>query len=291
MKVNIKHILFMVPLFVLGCNKTYEEPDFELSAPEYTIDTSTKAGQRAMDFYNRTKTFLLYKNLQDRDFGWNFHMVNIYDAKIKHIKDDEIESVLDFVDQKLFAYYGDPFMTSFFPYRIILAEEVLMGTAKQNYTESEVSILLSNLNKAFTSQTAAQQLTYVRGMHNVFLNFAAKKVERNLPEFYEISDYAYSIASTSTSKPDPKELGFWTMPVKSGQTISPTRTNDMIDWVKAIAKYTPAEMQQQFFYNKKTPAGTTVRVKSEAMEKKYNVLQNELKNKYKTDLHELEPFF
>jgi hypothetical protein len=61
--------------------------------------------------------------------------------------------------------------------------------------------------------------------------------------------------------------------------------------VKAVARYTPQEMQDQFFYMKRNPTGTTVRVKSEAMEKKYNILQTELKNKYKTDLHKLEPFF
>src|SRR5690606_9848391 len=151
-------------------------------------------------------------------------------------------------------------------------------------------ILLSNLNKSFVDLPADQQLVYIRGMHNVFLNFAGKKLERSLPEFFELTDYDYSISSTAPDKLNPKELGVWSMRTSSGQSLPPTRINDMIEWVKTLAKYTPEEIQEQFYYLKTTPSGQ-VRTKSAAMVEKYTILQNELKNKYKTDLHNLEPIF
>ncbi len=291
MKLNFNYFLLLIPILLFGCNKKYAEPDFQLSEPEYSIDISTNAGKRAMDYYNRTKTFILYKDVQERDFGWNFFEVKILAPTIVEIKDNELDAVLDFLDANLFSYYADEYMLELFPYRIPIADSIYVGKTLYNYTEGEASILLSNLSKKFAELPSAQQKTYLVGMHNVFLNLAAKKLERKVPaEFFELSDYNFTTPSTSTTKPNPKELGFWSMPVKSGQTVSPTRINDMIEWVKTIAKYSPEDIEKQFYYTKQTPTGPQ-QVLSQAMVDKYNFLQNHLKNQYKTDLHKLAPIF
>lgn len=286
MKLNF-YLLLLIPFLLVGCNKKYAEPGFSLSEPEYSIDESTNAGRRAMDYYNRTKTFILYKDLKDRDFGWNFNVINILDPTIVEIKENELDAVLDFLDENLFGYYADEYMLELFPYRIPIADSIYAGKTFYNYTESEASILLSNLSEKFVKLPSAQHKTYIAGMHNVFLNLAAKKLERKVPaEFFALSDYNFTTPSTSTTKPNPKELGFWSMPVKSGQTVSPTRINDMIEWVKTIAKYTPEEIEKQFYYTKQTPSGPA-QVQSKAMVDKYNFLQKILKERYKTDLHKL----
>lgn len=283
-------LLLILPLW-WGCNKKYIEPVFELSEPEYQIDASTPAGQRALDYYERTGTFILYEGLQPRDFGWDFNVIMVMGPEIQEIPTTELESVLDFLDAHLFSYYSDAFMRDLFPYRIPLAEAVTVGTTRYNFTETVPSILLSNLNQSFAEQTFAQNLVYIRGMHNVFLNAAAKKLELKMEEaYFELSDYNFTIASTATDKPDPKSLGFWTMPTRSGQTTSPTRINDMIDWVKNMAKYTEEEMEQQLYYNRSTPNGTE-RVKSAVMEAKYQYLKAYLDQRYQTDLHKLKPIF
>lgn len=279
------------PLIFLGCNKSYDEPVFKLSEPEYTIDTSTPAGMRAMDYYERTNTIILYKGLNARDFAWNFNVINIINPVIEEIKEDEVEAVLDFLDAHLFSYYSDAYMATFFPYRIPLAESVRVNTTLYNYTESEASILLSNLNKEFALLPEANQLTYIRGMHNVFLNLAAKKLERKLDEeFFRLSDYNFTIPSNSPDRPAPKSLGFWSMPTRSGNVNAPTRINDVIEWVKTIAKYTPEEIEQQFYYTEIGPNGP-VQVKSPIMEAKYRYITEFLTTNYQTDLHQLALIF
>lgn len=285
-----KYYLLLISIMAWGCAKKYVEPVYQPSKPEYHINVSSPAGQRVQNFFDRTRTYLLYENLHERDFGWNFNVSSIYNPTIIHIPAKDMDAVLDFLETNLFSYYGDAYMARFFPYRIPLAESVTVGATKYSFTETEASILLSNLNLNFINQPPAAQKSYITSMHNAFLSFASKQLERNLPKFYTVSNYDYSIVSTATNKPNPKELGFWTMPVKSGQTVAPTRVNDMLDWIKKIAQLTPAEIENEFYYFKTTPEGQ-VRTKSLLMVEKYNIIQNELHTKYNTNLHTLKPIF
>ena len=142
-----------------------------------------------MDFYERTGTFLLYKDLQARDFAWNFNVINIIAPEIVEIPETDLGVVFDFLDEHLFSYYSDAYMKDLFPYRVPLAQSVMANNRTSNFMESEGSILLSDLTREFVGMPDAQQLTYVRSMHNVFLNLAAKKLERKLEEdFFKLSD-------------------------------------------------------------------------------------------------------
>lgn len=288
---NIFIFIFFYTIIFVSCNKKYDEPEFYLSPPEYTIDASTSAGARVLDFYRRTSTFILYKELNYRDFGWNFNVINILNPNIVEIKEEELDKVLDFLEDNLFSYYSDQYMRDFFPYRIPIADTISSGKTIYNFTETEASILLSNLSLEFVELPVAKQKTYISGMHNVFLNMAAKKIERKISDdYFKLSDYNFTAPSTATTTPKPKELGFWTMPVKSGQVVSPTRINDLIEWIKTIAKYSEDEIQEQFYYTKSTPDGNVL-VYSEAMSEKYKFLTSFLKDNYNTDLHTLSLLF
>lgn len=283
--------LFIALYSFSACNKKYDEPQFIPSTPEYVIDTSTPYGKKIQDFYNRTNSYILYENLNYRDFGWDFNLIQIIDPEITELKKDEIMSVLEFLDVNLFGYYTDEYMAELFPYRISLAEKVLAFGNPRNFIETSMGILISDINKEFVELNPTTQKLYIKNMHTAFLTFAAKKIEARLPaEFFEISDYDFSMPNSASNKPTPKELGFWATRVSSGNMLPPTQVNDVIEWIKTIAKYTPEEIQEQFNYTVSTPNGT-VKVKSEKMVEKYNIIQNLLKTTYKTDLHTLKPIF
>lgn len=274
-----------------SCNKKYDEPQFVPSEPEYVIDTSTPHGKKIQEFYNRTNSYILYENLNYRDFGWDFNLIQIIDPEITELMKEEIMPVLAFLDANLFGYYSDDYMAELFPYRISLAKKVLAFGNPRNFIETSMGMLISDIDKEFTELTPSAQTVYIRNMNTAFLTFAAKKIEARLPaEFFEISDYNFSMPNSATNKPTPKELGFWATRVSSGNMLPPTSVNDVIEWVKTIAKYTPAEIQEQFYYTVTTPSGS-VKIKSQKMVEKYNIIQDLLINTYKTDLHKLEHIF
>jgi hypothetical protein len=286
-------------LLVASCSKEAAPDTSSLTyGPPYTY-ANTPLGQRLQAIYDRTGAFILYQDIKAQDWTWNFDKSSGANWVANGVSDAVVNmpAVLDYLEQYWFRFYSQRFLQSYLPFRIIVSDSLVNGTRRYQILKGEGMQALSArvvigetlpVGKTIAEWADSTKKRVSRNLHELqYLETVANKLVNELPDsFFVKSAYDYTISNTSTAKKDPKELGFWNFTVENSNAISPARSKDVFDWLKAIAANKPESMTALFTY---TLSG--VPVVSEVMQHKYRVLQMYLSTKYQINIHDLNALY
>ncbi len=260
-------------LLACACQKEVATPFTSTGFLDYSIDETSPSAAKVKEWKAKYDVLLLYKDLHERDFVWDFETKQVFGMVTTDVSEDVLPAAISFFESQVFPYYTDSFLKAHFPLRLALADSCYMFMDQFNikvpyaFVQTNGTLLMGNVNAAFAARDAASLKQLARTFNDEFFKYLFRRAQADVPEFFSLVDYAHSNTAGAT-EPKPQEMGFWAY---RSVRFAPTAGEDFVRWMKELAT-TPAEaMDGRFYYTRQTASGEEVAY-SRLMRRRYDVL-------------------
>ncbi|MCY4779781.1 hypothetical protein ORI89_08960 [Sphingobacterium sp. UT-1RO-CII-1] len=288
---TILWILLALLTFCYGCEKDNIAKFESTGVLDYPVDESSPSHAKLKEWREKYNTTILYKDLHERDFVWDFETKKLIGMVTTDVSEEVLPSAISFFEKHIFAYYPQSFLKEYFPLRLALADSCYMFMDQFNLKVPHASVqtagtmLMANINEPFTMLSDNTLQQQARTFNNEFFKYMYRRIEKDLPEFFQMVDYSYS-RPADAKDPQPKELGFWAF---RSVRFAPLAIDDFAIWMTEIASTPPEKMDARFYFTRETNSEPQLEY-SPMMKKRYDLLSNYFKS-IGLDIHELRGLY
>lgn len=182
------------------------------------------ADQVILSWYQKYNTYFLYE-FTEKDFQWslvNTDKLGDDTYRFDPISPDRVPQLLEAIQKGWLDFYGDDFLKSSMPYKVLLAEDVQTKERTFDWSTWEYvftwvnkpsrhidnQMAIGNVSDAWENMTSRQKRAFKSYVQTDFLQYCVNQGIIAIPqEFYAVSDYGIEMSWSATSK-DAREAGF-----------------------------------------------------------------------------------